>query len=363
MFSPQIASAPTCLPDHGKAALHADARDHADHAPACQRSVQASVGLGSDERDRGADGEHAAVLLCLVAEGVPLGGDEPTHKRSCNTAAPVPRTATTIVDTRRGGMARSGPTGRNFSTLTCRRALRECRRDAAGPAYGWPDEGHGADMRESFHEELNRLSAQLRQMCTLAAEAIRRASRSLLIADLDLAEQVIAADAEIDWARADCESHAQALLALQAPKAHDLRIILATIYCAERLERMGDLAAHVADTARFAHPHHAVPAQLEYDFAEMADAAAGMADRLAELIERQCPCGFADLADTDQTIDTIHAHVLTLITSDQWLHGVQTAINLALLARFYERFGDHAVAIANRLGFAATGELPIPTHT
>ncbi|MEV6905241.1 PhoU domain-containing protein [Amycolatopsis sp. NPDC051372] len=167
----------------------------------------------------------------------------------------------------------------------------------------------------------------------------------------------------MDWARADCESHAQALLALQAPKAHDLRTILATIDCAERLERMGDLAAHIAGIARFAHPHHAVPAQLEYDFAEMADAAAGMADRLAELIDRQRPCGFADIADLDQTIDTRHAHVLALITSDQWPHGVQTAINLALLARFYERFGDHAVAVANRLGFAATGELPFHAHT
>ncbi|MFI5615600.1 phosphate signaling complex protein PhoU [Amycolatopsis sp. NPDC051903] len=218
-------------------------------------------------------------------------------------------------------------------------------------------------MRESFHQELNHLSAQLGRMCTLAAQAIRRAGRSLLTADLDLAEQVIAADAEIDWARADCENHAQTLLALQAPKAHDLRTILAVIYCAERLERMGDLAAHIAGIARFAHPHHAVPAELEPAFAEMGHAAAGMADRLAQLIARQCPCGFADLADTDQTIDTVHARVLTLITSDQWPHCIQTATNLALLARFYERFGDQAVAVANRLGFAATGELPFHTHT
>ncbi|MEU4674512.1 phosphate signaling complex protein PhoU [Amycolatopsis sp. NPDC023774] len=218
-------------------------------------------------------------------------------------------------------------------------------------------------MRENFHEELNCLSEQLRRMCTLAAEAIRRANRALSNADLDLAEQVIAADAEIDWARADCESHAQTLLALQAPKAHDLRAILAAIYCAERLERMGDLAAHIAGIARFAHPAHAVPTELVYAFAEMGDAAVGMADRLAELIASKCACGFADLADTDQTIDTVHARVLTLITRDQWPHSVQTATNLALLARFYERFGDQAVAVANRLHFADTGDLPFRPHT
>ncbi|MEV6898755.1 phosphate signaling complex protein PhoU [Amycolatopsis sp. NPDC051372] len=237
------------------------------------------------------------------------------------------------------------------------------RYDAAKTSVRLADEQRGVSMRESFHEELNRLRTELRRMCALTAEAIRRASRSLLTADLDLAEQVIAADAEIDWARADCESQAQALLALQAPKAHDLRAILAAIYCAERFERMGDLAAHIAGITRFAHPSCAVPVELEPAFAEMGGAAAGMADRLAELIARECACGFADLAETDQTIDTVRARVLALITSDQWPHGVQAAINLALLARFYERFGDQAVAVANRLGFVETGELPFHTHT
>jgi phosphate transport system protein len=112
----------------------------------------------------------------------------------------------------------------------------------------------------------------------MTAESMRQASRALLTADLQLAERVLAGDAELDRARRECEDHAQALLALQAPVAGDLRTILAAVYCAEKIERMGDLAAHIADTARFTHPEHAVPAEVESVFTELGEIAAGMTE-------------------------------------------------------------------------------------
>ena len=87
-----------------------------------------------------------------------------------------------------------------------------------------------------------------------SATAMELATRSLLEADLGLAEQVIGDDAKIDDARSSCEEHAYALLALQAPVATDLRTVLAAIHAAESLERMGDLALHVAKAARRRHP-------------------------------------------------------------------------------------------------------------
>lgn len=212
-------------------------------------------------------------------------------------------------------------------------------------------------MRENFHGELNRLGDQLAHMCALAAAAMRQATSALLTADLALAEQVLTADADLDKDRGDCEAHAQSLLALQAPVARDLRTILAAVYCAEKIERMGDLAAHVADTARFVHPRHAVPAELEPSFAEMGEVAAGMADRLAERIAGDAAGGFAELDETDHTLDELHARVLRRVTRDEWAHGVQSATGLALLARFYERFGDQAVSAAKRLEFVETGEV------
>ncbi|MFC3452651.1 phosphate signaling complex protein PhoU [Amycolatopsis speibonae] len=213
-------------------------------------------------------------------------------------------------------------------------------------------------MRETFHDELAQLGAILADMCAQAAEAMRQATQALLTADLDLAEQVLSADAELDAQRGRCESEAYSLLALQAPVATDLRTVLAVIYCAEKIERMGDLAAHVADTARYSHPEHAVPAELKPVFSELGAIAAQMACRVAELIRATSNDGFAELADTDQTVDALHAQVLATITGDRWPHGPRPAATLALATRFYERFADQAVSVAKRLEFAHTGALP-----
>jgi phosphate transport system protein len=213
-------------------------------------------------------------------------------------------------------------------------------------------------MRENFHGDLARLGEQLGGMCRLAAESMRQANRALLTADLPLAEQVLTADDELDRAREACEEQAQSLLALQAPVAGDLRTILAAVYCAEKIERMGDLAAHVADTARFTHPDHAVPAELEAAFTEMGEIAAGMADRVGELILGDAQGGYAELDETDHAVDALHSRVLATITNENWTHGVQAASSLALIARFHERFADQTVSVAKRLEFAETGEAP-----
>jgi phosphate transport system protein len=213
-------------------------------------------------------------------------------------------------------------------------------------------------MRETFHGELARLGQQLAEMCGMAAESMRQASQALLTADLQLAEQVLAGDAVLDRGRQGCEEHAQPLLALQAPVAGDLRTILAAVYSAEKIERMGDLAAHIADTARFTHPAHAIPPEFTAIFTDLGEIAAGMADRVGEFILGSAGGGFAELNETDHAVDALHARVLTAITGEGWPHGVQSATNLALVARFYERFADQAVSVSKRLEFAETGNAP-----
>ncbi|MFI9388474.1 phosphate signaling complex protein PhoU [Kutzneria sp. NPDC052558] len=213
-------------------------------------------------------------------------------------------------------------------------------------------------MREAFHGDLKQLGRQLATMCESAAAAMRDATRALLAADLRLAEQVLSADAELDVKRTECEEQAYSLLALQAPVARDLRIVLAATYCAQKIERMGDLAAHIADTARFTHPEHAVPAELADAFTELGEVAAGMADRLAALVVAPVAGAFAELEEIDTRVDRLHAAVLARISAADFPHGPQTAASLALVARFYERFGDQAVSVAKRLDFAATGETP-----
>ncbi len=213
-------------------------------------------------------------------------------------------------------------------------------------------------MREEFHTQLSGLREQLADMCELATTAMRNACTAVSTSDVALARQVVAADAELDRARDRCDDTAQQLLALQAPVAGDLRLVLAAVYCSDKIERMGDLAAYIADAVRLAHPGPAVPAELEGAFTRLGRITVEMAERLTERLRRRDVCCFADLNETDQTVDTLHAGVMAAITAEDWPHGVPSAMSLALLARYHERFADQAVSVAKRVDFAVTGELP-----
>lgn len=212
-------------------------------------------------------------------------------------------------------------------------------------------------MRDAFQTDLDALREQLSDMAGLAATAMRSATRAVLHSDGDLADQVVAADVELDAARDRCDETVQRLLALQAPVAGDLRLVLTAVYCSDKIERMGDLAAHIADTARLRFPECAVPRELTTAFTELGTIAAGMADRLVELIVHPGHGGFEELNETDQAVDDLHADVLAEVTDPGWQHGIPCATSLALLARYYERFADQTVSVAKRLDFVVTGVL------
>jgi phosphate transport system protein len=213
-------------------------------------------------------------------------------------------------------------------------------------------------MRETFHLELAELRDQLAAMGELAAEAMSRAAASMRDGDRGLAARVMADDEIIDKVRDRCDEHAQSILALQAPVAGDLRSVLAVVYCADKIERMGDLAAHIAEAVRDDHAGGPVPSEVADDFAELGVIAADMANRVVALIRVPDEDGFAELHRTDHRMDELHARVLTTITGLGWEHGVRCATSLALLARFFERYADQAVSVAKRLHFVATGVTP-----
>jgi phosphate transport system protein len=213
-------------------------------------------------------------------------------------------------------------------------------------------------MRETFHSELVELSKLLGDMCGQAAEAMRLATEAMLSADLDKARRVLAADADLDELRARCEERAQQMLALQAPVASDLRRVLSAIYCADKIERMGDLAEHIASTTCRVHPAHVVPPELRDTFAKLGTITANMAGELVEHILEPRPGAYADLNETDHQVDELHAAVLSEITGETWQHDVPTATCLALVARFYERYADQAVSAAKRVEFVSTGTTP-----
>lgn len=213
-------------------------------------------------------------------------------------------------------------------------------------------------MREAYHDRLGELAGHLADMCALVTTAMERATTALLKADLTLAEQVIGDDVVIDNARTAYEEEAYALLALQAPVATDLRTVLAVIHAAESLERMGDLALHVAKAARRRHPNPVLPDEVRPYFEQMGRVAVELARRTEQVIRTQDVELARAVVDADDEMDDLHRDLFTVLMDKNWPYSVSAAVDVTLLGRFYERFADHAVSVTKRTVFVVTGRMP-----
>lgn len=189
----------------------------------------------------------------------------------------------------------------------------------------------------------------------MAGEAIGLATEALLKADLVLAERVIAGQADLIAVNTDVEETAFALLALQAPVAADLRAVVSAIRIAADAQRMGGLAVHVAEIARMRHPQNAVPDDVRGHIAEMGRLAEQLAGGAREVLLAQDPGRAAQIRRDDDAMDELHHQLQEVLRDPRWTHGVVAAVDVTLLGRFYERFADHAVQIARRIIFQATG--------
>jgi phosphate transport system protein len=213
-------------------------------------------------------------------------------------------------------------------------------------------------MRTAYHEQLDQLTEQLGDMCGLAGMAMERSTQALLQADLVLAEHVISDHEQIIAMSARAEDAAFVLLALQAPVAGDLRSIVTAIQIVADVDRMGALALHVAKIARRRHPQHALPEEVNGYFAEMGRVAVELGNSAQEVLVTRDPEKASRISEEDDAMDDLHRHLFTVLMDRAWKHGVTAAVDVTLLSRFYERFADHAVEIARRVIFQATGNLP-----
>lgn len=213
-------------------------------------------------------------------------------------------------------------------------------------------------MRTAYHEQLSDLAEQLGTMCGLAGIAMERATQALLQADLMLAEQVITDHEKIAAMSARAEESAFVLLALQAPVAGDLRAIVSSIQMVADIDRMGALALHVAKITRRRHPQHALPEEVNGYFAEMGRLAVDLGNSAQEVLLSRDPEKAARIREEDDAMDDLHRHLFSVMMDKEWRHGVAAAVDVTLLGRFYERFADHAVEVARRVIFQATGKFP-----
>ncbi|HET6483143.1 MAG TPA: phosphate signaling complex protein PhoU, partial [Actinoplanes sp.] len=179
---------------------------------------------------------------------------------------------------------------------------------------------------------------------------------ALLTADLKAAQSVIERDAEVDEIYQQVETKVADTIARQAPVASDLRMVITALHISADLERMGDLAEHVAKTAKRRHPSPAVPAELRPVFKGMAEVADRMAGEITTLLAKPDAELAAKLEQADDEIDDLERELFKILLHDDWPYGAETAIDGALLGRFYERYADHAVNVGEQLVYLITGE-------
>jgi phosphate transport system protein len=211
-------------------------------------------------------------------------------------------------------------------------------------------------MREEFRAELAEVSGLLVAMADEVRSAMKRATVALLDADAGVGEGVISGDTVVNQLHRHVEEKVYALLARQAPVASDLRLVVTALHIASDIERMGDLAKHVAKTALRRHPGKAVPAELIAVMRDMADVADRIAGKISKVLASPDAARAAELEADDDAMDELHKGLFVVLLGAAWKNGVESAIDGALLGRFYERYADHAVNAGHHMYFFVTGE-------
>jgi phosphate transport system protein len=210
----------------------------------------------------------------------------------------------------------------------------------------------------SLAHQLDQLAELLGQMGEAAAHALRQATAALLEERTRLAERVIADDAAINALQARVEDVATEALLFHAPVAGNLRAVVSAIRAADDLERMGDLAKHVAKAARRQQAGRALPAEVRPAFAEMGRLGVQLGLKSAEVARTRNVLLAVELDADDDAMDSLHARLFEVLMDQRWSHGVAAAVDITLLGRYYERFADHAVLVAREIVYAVTGQEP-----
>lgn len=210
-------------------------------------------------------------------------------------------------------------------------------------------------MRDAYYDQLRAIVDDVVGLTGMVRRSLATATLSLLDADRALAEQVIADDARIDELTTDIEDRTFLIMATQQPVAGDLRQLVVTMRIIADLERMGDHAVHIAKVARMREPEIAVPAELQPTIRAMAEVADAMIDAASHIVAERDLEAAHELERKDDEMDKLHRELFRTLLRETWAYGVEAAIDLALLSRYYERIGDHAVSMARRMVFQVTG--------
>lgn len=210
-------------------------------------------------------------------------------------------------------------------------------------------------IRSAYQDELDNVSQSLVDLTNMVTASVVKASKAVLNADLALAEEVIAADLKIDDFQHELDARIIDIIARQQPVASDLRALVTAMRMSADLERMGDLAHHIAKIARLRHPECAIPESCLLTFTEMGHVAEKLSMMVASVITTRDTNMALQVEKDDDEMDDLHKKAISTLISQSNGLSVETAIDLTLLGRYYERYADHAVSVARRVYFLVTG--------
>lgn len=219
----------------------------------------------------------------------------------------------------------------------------------------WPYVYAMALIRSAYQDELDGVSQSLVDLTSMVTASIVKASKAVQTADLALAEEVIASDIKIDDYQHELDARIIDIIARQQPVASDLRALVTAMRMSADLERMGDLAHHIAKVARLRHPELAIPESLILPFTEMGHVAEKLSIMVAAVITTRDTEMALQVEKDDDEMDDLHKKVIATIIKDDSGLSLESAIDLTLLGRYYERYADHAVSVARRVYFLVTG--------
>lgn len=211
-------------------------------------------------------------------------------------------------------------------------------------------------MRDVFQQELAEVQDRLVEIADLIVDSITKATRAFTESDVSLAEEVIEQDKKIDELAINLDELSIQILARQQPVARDLRIVVSALRISASLERMGDIAEHIAQLARYRFPDKVVPKSLRGTFAEMGRLDVEIAEKLAEMLRTQDIRLADEIRNTDDDIDELHASVFDKVLGETWKGNTVDTVDATLASRYHERFADHAVSIAKKVQYLGTGD-------
>ncbi len=211
-------------------------------------------------------------------------------------------------------------------------------------------------LRSAFQDELDGVTQSLLELSSLVSSAITQATHALLTADLSEAEAVIAADDRVDEIQHELDARIIDIIARQQPVASDLRALVTALRMSADLERMGDMAHHIAKITRLRHPGAAVPSELLLTIEEMGKVARLISDKVGGIIDSKDIDKALEVEKDDDEMDLLHRRLFTALLEPSWPHGIETAIDMTLIGRYYERYADHAVSVSRRIHFQVTGK-------